>query len=249
MIDVVIPTCDRPQRLAQALASVGGQRSLPARLIVVDNGRVAAQPAGPDGVDLICVKAPVHCGAAQARNIGAARADSPWVAFLDDDDRWHPDYLGAWRRASAADPGPRLWLGRVEILDEDGERVMTKQWDAAAPRAVLRHNPGVVGSNIIIDRAAFCQVGGFDVALHCGEDRALLWRCLRAQVPVAALPQACVWLQGHGQGRLSDTRSLLRGKAHFAWRYRHAMRLGDWPATLGSMAVTLWGALRKRFLP
>ncbi|AGM41617.1 cell wall biosynthesis glycosyltransferase [Spiribacter salinus M19-40] len=248
MITVIIPTCDRPARLARALASVSAQGVAPAQVVVVDNGRTPTQPIALEELEVSTTRAPVRCGAAQARNIGAVLAQSEWLAFLDDDDTWHTDYLSACHQAMTADTATRLWLGGVELLDEAGQVTAVKRWDAGKPRAVLWRNPGVVGSNVVIHRETFLQVGGFDQRLACGEDRALLWRCLRAEVPVARVPGARAFLQSHGEGRLSDPGPLLHGKAHFAWLYRREMRWRERLATLANMAMGLWVAARQGLL-
>ena len=221
------------------------QAMYPAEVIVVDNGCNAADPAVPAGMPLTYQRAPVRCGAAQARNIGAAVATGQWLAFLDDDDTWCGDYLGAVQRAINADPRPRLMLGLAEFTNSRGRVEAVKRWDASRPRTVLWRNPGVVGSNIIIDCATFMATGGFDHRLACGEDRALLWRCLRADGLVSLLPEACARIQRHDGERLTDTRRLLKGKAHFAWLYRRDMRWRERLATLGTLLISIGVALRR----
>ncbi|MDZ7736252.1 MAG: glycosyltransferase [Gammaproteobacteria bacterium] len=93
-ISVVIPTCDRPGLLAEAVDSVVGQTLPPVQIVVVDNGNepVSLAPVDADTrVDVI--RGFPRMGVAQARNIGAILSIGSHVAFLDDDDAWDAYYL------------------------------------------------------------------------------------------------------------------------------------------------------------
>lgn len=73
-VTVVIPSLpDRTEWLERAVRSVERQSAQPAEIIVhVDHD---------------------HAGAYHARNKALARVTTPWVAFLDDDDFFHPEHL------------------------------------------------------------------------------------------------------------------------------------------------------------
>jgi glycosyltransferase involved in cell wall biosynthesis len=102
--DVVIPTHGRnlPMLLA-AVDSVLHQTCPPSRVLVVVDGNpqaareLAAERPQVEVVPVVPVTAPR--GAAHARQVGIEHASAPWVAFLDDDDLWHPakqERIGAW---------------------------------------------------------------------------------------------------------------------------------------------------------
>ena len=108
-ISVVIPTRGRSDLLPRAIRSVLEQ-DYPGEIectVVFDQ----SEPALPD------IEVPPRRvlradrndrtpGAAGARNAGAERSSHPYLAFLDDDDEWHPDklrrQLDALRRDGAA---------------------------------------------------------------------------------------------------------------------------------------------------
>ncbi|WP_082097426.1 glycosyltransferase family 2 protein [Demequina silvatica] len=90
-VTAVIPTSGR-ETLARALASVASQ-SVPVEAVVVcdklDESSSVEQVAHRFGFRAISTAG--HQGGAEARNVGVAASTTEYVAFLDDDDAWHPD--------------------------------------------------------------------------------------------------------------------------------------------------------------
>lgn len=99
--DVVIPTHGRnlPVLLA-AVDSVLDQTRPPAQVVVVVDGhREAALELAAVRPQVTVVRVDSPRGAAHARQVGIGRASATWVAFLDDDDLWHPEKqerVAAW---------------------------------------------------------------------------------------------------------------------------------------------------------
>ncbi|WP_404443972.1 glycosyltransferase family 2 protein [Microbacterium marinum] len=93
-VTVVVPTFNGAPYLAETLTSIAGQTLGGVDVIVVDDGstddsaRIAERH--PVGATVLMQE---HLGVAVARNRGLAAARSRWVAFLDQDDLWHPTHL------------------------------------------------------------------------------------------------------------------------------------------------------------
>ena len=107
-------------RRPELLRTLGRLHELPERppVIVVDNASADGSAAAvrdrsrPSRSRML----PLNAGAA-ARNIGAALAATPYVAFSDDDSWWEPGALARAATALDADPGsasspPVRWSGR-----------------------------------------------------------------------------------------------------------------------------------------
>jgi glycosyltransferase involved in cell wall biosynthesis len=96
-IDVVIPTYDRPQKLARALRSVLEQTEPVSRIIVVDNGTNVMTVAAVDeargavrhGEEILYIRSKPFDGRAALAE-GIANVASPWLILLDDDDFFVP---------------------------------------------------------------------------------------------------------------------------------------------------------------
>ncbi len=95
-VSVVIPTRDRPALVVRAVRSALAQSLVDIEVIVVIDGldltTVDALSIIRDN-RLVTVCLPSSVGGAEARNIGAWKSRSPFVAFLDDDDEWYPEKL------------------------------------------------------------------------------------------------------------------------------------------------------------
>src|SRR5215831_17242003 len=96
LVSVVVPTHNRPEMLAEALASVRAQTFTDYEVIVVSNGesddvrRASHEVAIAHG----CLYLALPKGnLPAARNFGIERAKGEWIAFLDDDDLWLPNTL------------------------------------------------------------------------------------------------------------------------------------------------------------
>jgi glycosyltransferase involved in cell wall biosynthesis len=169
-VSVVIPTCARAEWLARAVASVRAQAQAPLEIVVVDDAAghapVDRRRLGGDVRVLVNTHAP---GASGARNAGAAAARGELLAFLDDDDEWLPSYLA---RAVAL----MQWAGLDAVCTDlmyryaDGERRGKRAADALHVDAFLTRNPGLIGSNLLIRRATYLAIGGFDETLRTSED-------------------------------------------------------------------------------
>jgi glycosyltransferase involved in cell wall biosynthesis len=92
LFSVVIPTYNRPEFLAQAIASVCTQTVDDFEIVVVDNG--SDPPTEIEGNPRArVVRIAGNRGAAAARNTGLDAARGEYVAFLDDDDVFTADRL------------------------------------------------------------------------------------------------------------------------------------------------------------
>jgi GT2 family glycosyltransferase len=165
-VTVVVITRNRAASLRIALAQLC---ALPegAEIIVVDNGsadetREVVQQAGVRGVFL-----GRNAGAA-GRNVGVELAESPYVAFSDDDSWWAPGALAG--AAALLDAQPRLALLQGKILVGPQERLDPICRLMTAGAAI----DGFVACGAIVRRDAFLQCGGFHPRYGVGGEEALL---------------------------------------------------------------------------
>ncbi|MBN0042172.1 glycosyltransferase family 2 protein [Cellulosimicrobium cellulans] len=181
-VSVVVATNRGGPFLAEALSSVLAQTHPAAELVVVDDG--SPEPADllrivEDAARAVASPRPrvvrqAPAGVSAARNAGVAETSGELLAFLDDDDRWHPDRLRRHVEVMAARPDVVVSYCGMRTIDVDGvELVAADQRPAGDRRAVIR-GPGVMLPNLVIRRETFDAVGGFDPAFRQGEDMDLV---------------------------------------------------------------------------
>jgi N-acetylglucosaminyl-diphospho-decaprenol L-rhamnosyltransferase len=165
------------------------------RVVVVDNastdGMGAALADAFAEVEVICLER--NAGGA-GRNIGVNACATPYVALTDDDAWWQP---GALRRAAdLLDEHPRLAVIQARILVGPGERDdPTCVEMAASPLAAGERQPGhplvsFVACAVVVRRAAFLAVGGFEERLAVGGEEELVgWDLTAAGWQLSYVPE------------------------------------------------------------
>ena len=215
-IAAVVPTANREDLLLRALRSISTQVRPPDEIVVVDNGtRRVLSESLPTNVRVH--SAIPGCGASKARNIGAQLVESDYVAFLDDDDYWLPEYLyeveaviqGRFRR-------PDLVIARKDIeIDGVVSRYKNiRELDGIYDK-LMRGNPGIGGQNVTVLREYQLRTGGFRTSLGSSHDRALLIDALDGGAEVALAPKAVVVKVMHGRGQITDGTRMLRYRSEF----------------------------------
>jgi len=168
----IIPAYNAAAFLNKAIDSVLSQTTPIDEIIVVDDGSKDATCAVVEAygsrVRLIRQQ---NQGPAAARNLGVKSSSSEFIAFLDADDYWHPQKVEKQLNALAANPNAVLcYTGVIHVHGDEWQ----ESFSALPPeelRSVLRiGNPRVVPSCVVVSRAIFAQVGGFDTSLKGSED-------------------------------------------------------------------------------
>lgn len=96
---VIVRTCQRPWFLNRVLESIHAQSSVNPEVVVVCDGGADTKVTDvishwrTQGLDLREVVLPVRLGRGAAWNAGLRAASGEWIASLDDDDTWEPDFL------------------------------------------------------------------------------------------------------------------------------------------------------------
>jgi GT2 family glycosyltransferase len=176
---IVIATRNRRQRILATLTRLERLAQRPP-VVVVDHASTDGTPSAigerfPDVVKLI--QSPPQIGSA-ARTLGVEAADTPLIAFSDDDSWWAPDALR--RAAGVFDDYPRLGLIAARILVEPDGRV-----DPTCE--VMRNSPlrsdtplpgppvlGFLACGAVARRSAVLACGGFHPRYGFGGEEHLL---------------------------------------------------------------------------
>jgi glycosyltransferase involved in cell wall biosynthesis len=236
-ISVIIPTCDRQQYLEFAIESVIGQTLLPCEIIVVDNGYNCANVPSISQLPLSVIRLPARCGVSRARNAGAHAAKGRYLAFLDDDDWWEPNFLELLY-AKLVKTRADCVYGRKDIYAKkvvSPYKIIKKH--ELNPKSLVINNPGVGGINFLICKDVYFAVGGFDPNLAASEDRALaIELCLR-KYNVEIEPNAAAVVRSHQGERLRGKASRKIKFVMKYWKYYSLFSLIKTCAKLLYMAI------------
>jgi GT2 family glycosyltransferase len=236
-ITVVVPVRDGAGSLPALLASLAAQTLARERfeVIVVDNASRDDTAAIARAHGATVVHEPVP-NRSRARNAGARAAATDLLAFTDADCVVAPGWLAAF--LARADRSP-LVAGPVEVTAGDPPTTVERfesLWRFGQEHWV--RDGWAATANLLIERAAFEAVGGFDPGYrHIGEDVDLCLRAGRAGLALGWCPGAVVhhgaddrlwpllkrsYRHGYGSHEVYDR----LGAGYRAWRRPQAL-LGD----------------------
>lgn len=218
---IVIPTYNRPERLAsclKAIAKLNYPRDLFEVIVVDDGSKTPLDSVVKPLQEEIKIKLlrQANAGPAAARNRGAAEAQGEFLAFTDDDCQPTADWLTKFA-ASFAD-APQAMLGGKTI-----NALANNPFSTASQKLIdylyEYYNPAkgkdafFASNNIAMPTANFKALNGFDVSfpLAAAEDRDFCDRWNRAY-PMVYVPEAQIahyhkldlasfWRQHFGYGR------------------------------------------------
>jgi len=196
-VSVVIPTRDRSHIVVETVRLTLRQRRVELEIIVVDDGsrdNTAEALEALDDPRVTVLRNASSRGVAGARNRGIARATHPWIAFLDDDDRWSPDKLSVQLARAQAEDADFVYTAGLAIAGSDF-RVLYMS-PAFTPdelrRSIRSRNLVFAGSSNVLARTDLVRrLGGFDESLHHIADWDMWIRLTEAGRP-AACPEPLV---------------------------------------------------------
>ena len=222
---IVIPTYNRPERLAACLQSLCELNYEPDRfeVVIVDDGSptpmhsvVEPFQSGLKGRLNITFLRQANAGPATARNAGANAAKGEFIAFTDDDCMPCANWLSGFAEALIEEPNAMVGGRSLNALPNN--------LYSTASQALIdylytyysdpRKEMFFASNNIAMSRENYLKVGGFDTSfpLAAAEDRELCDRWHQSGLPMRYAPNVTIrhahhlslqsfWRQHFGYGR------------------------------------------------
>jgi glycosyltransferase involved in cell wall biosynthesis len=230
LLSIILPTHNRADRLPAAVRSASGQTFRNIEIIVVDDGSADSTPAVVEALAaedrrIRYIRKPQPSGAAMARNHGISQADGEFIAFLDDDDVWHPAKMERQVEYLTEHPDVGAVSCHYRIVFEGKQR--TTVWKGPtrlSARGLLWNDFAGGASFIALRRSAFDEsIVRFDEHLPPCEDWDL-WFRLAEKRRFDVVPEPLCTYVYHGSQALTGTRDKLRaGHVRFIEKHRADM--------------------------
>lgn len=185
-IAVIIATRNRPSLLKRALRSIAQQTRQPETVLVISDcnsdhenqTRDAVQEASKILPDIQFFKNQRTNNLSGAINTGLYLSiqrglvpESTWIAILDDDDEWTPEYLAECLKKAESQHCDVVVSGLIRHERTGDAGIPLTIPDTLTVHDFLIRNPHVQGSNFFVRFSTLLQAGGFDESLESTTDR------------------------------------------------------------------------------
>ncbi len=218
-VSVVIPTHNRPDMLRGAIESVLAQTYPVREIIVVDNGRPeeTERVVKEFSIPIVLVRSSVP-GPSTSRNRGVEISRGDYIAFLDDDDLWHPDKLAVQMDFLEKHPDVVMVSSRIFPFGRE-IAIDSSAWISGDLFARLFMESFVATPTVVVKKDALVRVGGFDPRYMRAEDYDL-WLRITDRFITAHLKSPTAWFRS-SPGQLSKNKIDLRKSAMAVLRERY----------------------------
>jgi glycosyltransferase involved in cell wall biosynthesis len=201
LFSIIIPTYNRPEKLADCLESLSGL-DYPRdkfEVIVIDDG--SDLPLNPivtcfhDQLDVTLIRQS-HAGPAKARNMGVKRAKGDFFAFIDDDcaptTNWLRNLSALFLRDSHYAIGGRTINGLPNNLYSVASQtiidVVYAYYNSDPDQACF-----FASNNLTVPAEPFRAIGGFNAAFTTSEDRDFCDRWLHHGYKMTYAPEVMLY--------------------------------------------------------
>ncbi len=190
-VSVIIPTYKRPDKLTRAIDSVLNQSFKEVNVIVVDDNNPDTEGRRLTE-DIMClyrnnervkyIQHPFNKNGSAARNTGVSNTDAEFVCFLDDDDEYlkekiHSQYQ---RLQFLSDDWACCYSAFYTEWDNKLSPISTENREGDLYEVVLTRQIMIgAGSNLMIRKKVFDEIGGFDESFQRSQDVEFLVRVLK----------------------------------------------------------------------
>ncbi len=183
-VSVIVPNYNHAAYLPDALDSILAQRYPDFEIIVVDDGSTDHSREVIDGYgERVRPIFQENQGLSAARNSGIRVARGEYIALLDADDLYEPDFMRVMAGALAADPAAAAVFCGYRFVDEQNRalpQVEARPVPAELVFPALADGNFLVPESMLVRRGCYEKLGLFDPALTACEDWDMWLRIARS---------------------------------------------------------------------
>lgn len=232
LVSVIIPTYNRKELLLKAVDYVLNQTYKEIEIIVVDNSEKdclvelnSLMKKGSGGM-LVYIHNDEPMNASASRNIGLEVSSGNYIAFLDDDDEWHPEKIEKQVELMVKHPDcPLVTCGSLDL--RYGRRYEDYPPVCATRKELFNSFSYSCTSAYLFRRTPLFLFGGFDEDLPSAQEYELALRLTPYHKP-RSVPKLLV-TQNASDGQISTNwKNKRKGITKVFQKYRWGFLLADW---------------------
>lgn len=194
-LSVVIPLYNKERQIAGTLRSVFAQTCADYEIIVVDDGSTDGSASVVESLHdpRIRLIRQANAGVSAARNLGIAEARGEYIALLDADDEWRPEYLATIATLIRKYPQCDVFATDYETIDSernvsktiinklkiDTDGILDNYFQVASCS-----HPPLWTSTVTVSKKSLRAIGGFPAGIKTGEDL-ITWARLALKYKIA----------------------------------------------------------------
>lgn len=197
MFSIVVPLYNKEKEIKRTLESIFAQTFGDYEIVIVDDGSTDSSLKVLENNfqdSRIRIIRQVNRGVAAARNKGISEAKYHYIALIDADDEWKPDYLQTQAKLIETYPDCSVFATDYEWQFHDGKKLnnIIRKLPFKTDEGEISNyfeiaslsNPPLWTSAVVAKKSAFEEIGGFPLGIKSGEDL-LTWARLACRFKIA----------------------------------------------------------------
>lgn len=233
-VTVIMPCYNRARYLREAIDSVLKQTFSGFELIIVDDGSTDGSAAIiAEYGDKVRAITQENRGRSAARNAAIQVSRGAYLAFLDADDYWHPDFLQRMLAVLEGTDAAVAYCGwqNVGLPGRRGEPFIPPDYEQKPDKEeLLFENTRWPIHAAVVRGDLVRRVGGFDGRWQSCEDFAL-WLEIGLRQRIIRVPYVLAFYRHHGDGQITTRRALMAVNHYLVqqdYLRRHKSRRRAW---------------------
>ncbi|PAM95555.1 glycosyl transferase [Flavobacterium sp. IR1] len=219
---IIIPLYNKENFIENTIKSILDQTFGDFEIIVINDGSTDKSEEKVLGFndDRIQYFKKENQGVSATRNLGITKASANYIAFLDADDYWYPEFLETMHHYCNLLPDQNIFTAAIEIetsknifpaqysIQKTGDFEFVNYFKASIKESVL------LTSSTIFNKKVFDEVGVFDTQIKSGQDTDL-WIRIGLIFPILFVWKVLIRYT-HDENSLSKNAALMDSKLNFA---------------------------------
>ncbi|BDA72727.1 probable glycosyl transferase [Rivularia sp. IAM M-261] len=214
-VSVIIPAYNAMRYLPQTLDSVLQQTFTDYEVIIVNDGSSDSimewAPQSKDSRIRLITQS--NQGVSAARNTGFVNSQGEYIAFLDADDLWVPEYLE--KQVEYLDKYVNVgvvytWTKLIDELGNSINRIFASHASGMIWKELLTKDVISTGSSAMVRRQCIENVGAFDAQLAYAEDLDF-WLRITQQYEFGVIKEPLVYYRQHPYNVTKNRKKMMHG--------------------------------------